>query len=91
MADADALREGGAPNRLTPPSSGEPGPIGSAPEAEKTMSLVDHLGELRTRLIRSILAVGVGAAVGFYVSSTIRRYLIELLPSGHVQILSPGD
>jgi sec-independent protein translocase protein TatC len=91
MADADALREGGAPNRLTPPAPGAPGPIGSAPEVDKTMSLVDHLGELRSRIIRSILAVGVGAAIGFFVSQTIRRYLIELLPSGHVQILSPGD
>jgi len=29
--------------------------------------------------------------VGFALSSTVRRYLIELLPSQQVQILSPGD
>jgi sec-independent protein translocase protein TatC len=91
MTDADALREGGAPNRLTPPSSGVPGPVGSAPETDKTMSLVDHLGELRNRVIRSIIAVGLGAAIGFLLSQRVRQYMIELLPSGHVQALSPGD
>ena len=91
MADADALREAGAPSHLTPPSSGVPAPIGSAPGADKTMTLVDHLGELRSRIIRSILAVGVGAGVGFVLSSNVRRILIELLPSNQVQALSPGD
>ena len=55
------------------------------------MTLVDHLGELRTRIIRSILAVAVGAVIGFILSQRVRQYLIELLPSGHVQALSPGD
>jgi sec-independent protein translocase protein TatC len=91
MADADALREGGAPNRLTPPSSGVPGPVGSAPEADKTMTLVDHLGELRSRLIRSILAVAVGGVIGFLAASSVRGYLIELLPTSRVQALGVGD
>jgi sec-independent protein translocase protein TatC len=91
MADADALGEVAAPNRLPAPSSGAPGSAGSAPEADRTMTLVDHLGELRTRLIRSILAVAIGAVIGFILSQRVRQYLIELLPSGHVQALSPGD
>jgi sec-independent protein translocase protein TatC len=91
MADADALGEVAAPNRLPSPSSGAPEPTGSVPQADRTMSLVDHLGELRTRLIRSILAVGIGAAIGFILSQRVRQYLIQLLPSGHVQALSPGD
>ena len=91
MADVDTLGEITAPNRLPAPSSGAPGPTGAAPEADKTMSLVDHLGELRSRIIRSVLAVAIGAVVGFALSSTVRRYLIELLPSQQVQILSPGD
>lgn len=80
MTDVDALREGG------------PGPGASAPETEKVMSLVDHLGELRTRIIRSILAVAVGSAIGFYFTPTIQRILILPLPeaSRHLQVLDPG-
>jgi len=89
MTDADALREGGVPERLpTPPS---PAPGAGAPEAEKVMSLVDHLGELRTRLVRSIIAVAVGSAIGFYAAPRVRATLIQLLPSDQVQALGPGD
>jgi sec-independent protein translocase protein TatC len=91
MADVDALGEVAAPNRLPSPSPGAPGSAGSAPEVDRTMTLVDHLGELRTRLIRSILAIAIGAVIGFILSQRVRQYLIELLPSGHVQALSPGD
>src|SRR5688500_3701933 len=89
MTDADALREGGVPDRLPPPS---PAPGASAPDAEKVMSLVDHLGELRTRLVRSILAVAVGSAGGFYFARDIQRILISPLPEGaeRLQILDPG-
>ena len=88
MTDVDALREGGVPERLPPPS---PAPGASAPESEKVMSLVDHLGELRTRLVRSILAIAVGSAIGFLVAPQVRATLILILPSGQVQALGPGD
>ena len=89
MTDVDALREGGVPERLPPPS---PAPGAGAPEAEKVMSLVDHLGELRTRLVRSILAVAMGSAVGFYFMRDIQRILISPLPDAaeRLQILDPG-
>ena len=55
------------------------------------MSLVDHLGELRDRLFRVILAVVAGAAVGFYFAETIRNALLDLIPDGTAQTLGPGD
>jgi len=55
------------------------------------MSLVDHLGELRTRLFRIILGVTAGAVVGFYFSTPIRNALLDLIPDGTAQTLGPGD
>jgi sec-independent protein translocase protein TatC len=55
------------------------------------MSLVDHLGELRSRLFRSILAIVAGSVVGFYFSVPIRDLLLVPLPTGQVQVLGPGD
>jgi sec-independent protein translocase protein TatC len=54
------------------------------------MSLVDHLSELRSRIIKSLLAVAVGSAIGFYFSTPI----IELLAKpagGKLLNLAPGD
>ena len=45
------------------------------------MSLVDHLGELRTRIFRSILAVAVGAVLGFAVSDQAISILRSPIPS----------
>ena len=55
------------------------------------MSLVDHLGELRTRLFRIVLGVTAGAVVGFYFSTPIRNALLDLIPDGTAQTLGPGD
>jgi sec-independent protein translocase protein TatC len=94
MTDADALREGGVPERLPAPAGPPPDtgpPSTTSPEGEKVMSLVDHLGELRTRVARSVLAIAIGSAVGFYFAPAVRRTLIVLLPSDRVQALGPGD
>jgi sec-independent protein translocase protein TatC len=89
MADADALLEPGVTGL---PSTPDPvPPPAAAPGDESVMSLVDHLGELRTRLFRSILAVAVGSAFGFYFAVPIRNFLIEPLPGDKVQVLGIGD
>jgi sec-independent protein translocase protein TatC len=52
------------------------------PEIRETgvMSLVEHLSELRTRIVRSILAIGVGAVVGFAFAERIEAILKAPLP-----------
>ena len=95
MADADALRDAGRP--ITVP--GDPGrssppvtpPVPAAPGDETVMTLVDHLSELRDRIVRSVLAIAVGSVIGFWFWKDIRNILIAPLPTGTVQVLGPGD
>ena len=89
MADADALRDAGLTGV---PATPEPAPPPTAaPGDETVMSLVDHLDELRKRLFRVILAVVAGGVIGFYFATTVRNYLLALLPDGSAQTLGPGD
>jgi sec-independent protein translocase protein TatC len=92
MADADAVRGAGVTDRL-PSSPSEPGSGPSPAAPETVMTLVDHLAELRTRLVRSILAIVVGSAIGFYFAPAIRRILVTPLPATAqpLQVLGPGD
>ena len=85
MADA------GTPGASAAPQAPTPTVPAAVPEDGAVMSLVDHLGELRTRLFRIILAVVAGSAVGFYFAIDIRNAIVGLLPSGQVQTLGPGD
>lgn len=92
MADTDAVRGAGLPDHLpatqTPPSPGQP-----TAEPEKVMTLVDHLTELRSRIVRSVLAVAVGTAIGFYFFKPLRDLLMQPLPPDKrtLQALAPGD
>jgi sec-independent protein translocase protein TatC len=77
MADADAVRDAGLPVRLTP--SPEPDPPPAAPAAGE-MTLVDHLVELRNRLIKVVLAVAVASVLGFLVSDQVISILRAPIP-----------
>src|SRR5512141_2504864 len=91
MADAETLREAGVPALPGAPDPGSTPPGVTATTDESVMSLMDHLGELRTRLFRSILAVVAGSVVGFYFATPIRNILLDPLPDGRVQVLGIGD
>jgi sec-independent protein translocase protein TatC len=81
MAETDVVREAGRPERL--PTA----------EPEKVMTLVDHLTELRKRVVRSILAIVAGTAIGFYFARPLQGVLIAPLPAEQMplQTLAPGD
>jgi sec-independent protein translocase protein TatC len=60
--------------------------------SSSVMPLVDHLAELRNRIIWSALAVAVGSAVGFLLSEEAIKVLRAPLPSSQPLIyLSIGD
>jgi sec-independent protein translocase protein TatC len=50
---------------------------------EEQAELVEHLGELRTRLVVSLVAVGVGFAVAYVFHGTLLHWLNAPLPDGH--------
>jgi sec-independent protein translocase protein TatC len=79
MADADALREPGVTGLPAGPEP-QPAPPPAAPADESVMSLVDHLGELRSRLFKCILAIALGGVVGFLVSDQIIAILRAPIP-----------
>jgi sec-independent protein translocase protein TatC len=94
VADADAVQDGAIGARLTPgptsPTPPAPAPAAPAPVTGE-MTLVEHLVELRGRIVKSLIAVGLGTAVGFFFWKQIRDILIAPLPTGRVQVLGPGD
>jgi sec-independent protein translocase protein TatC len=91
MADADAVRGAGVPGRL--PSAEPPPGSGAPPAPETVMTLVDHLTELRSRIIWSIVAIVVGSVIGFVLAPTIQHFLTSPLPASALplQVLGPGD
>src|ERR1700730_16202720 len=80
MADGDALREGLLPgvavvtDPASAPAAAPSGPSSQSAD-ETSMSLVEHLSELRWRLFVIIVAIGTFTLVGF----TRAERLLEIL------------
>ena len=97
MADAEAVRgtgvRGPVPESrvitapVAPPEPESRPPVVSGDQG--VMSLLEHLTELRSRLIRAVLAVAAGSVVGFLLAPRIIDILIA--PVGQVQVLGLGD
>jgi sec-independent protein translocase protein TatC len=97
MADADAAREPGLPARI--PGLDSPAPIDPGPSTStaptvtagaEAMSLADHLGELRSRLIKMIVAIVALAVVGYWRSGAIIDLLRSPIAGRKLVSLSAG-
>lgn len=75
MAEADAARQAGAPAPVAP-TPGSAAPL-SPPADETTMSLVDHLNELRSRIVKTVAAILAFSVLGYLRAGAI----IDLLRS----------
>jgi sec-independent protein translocase protein TatC len=73
----------GSAEVIVDPETGAPSVVDPA-----TMTLVDHLSELRRRIAISILAVLLGAVVGFILAPSIITLLVSPLPNNEVVFLT---
>lgn len=80
MADVDALRRPDGLIPTEPPAAQGPGARGAESPEKDVMSLVGHLSELRSRLVRSVIAVLVGGVVGFAFGDRVISFLKAPLP-----------
>lgn len=79
----------GSATLAAPDEAPPPPPAGE----ERVMTLVDHLTELRDRVVKSIIAIALGGVLGFLVSDFVVGLLYRALPEGSppLQVFSPGD
>ena len=90
MADADAVRDAGLPvSRAPDPEADPPAPGPGA--ASTDMTLVDHLAELRDRIVKVLIVVILTSLVGFYFATPIIGILVAPLPNNQLQFTGLGD
>ena len=61
----------------------------TAADDDGSMTLIAHLTELRSRLIKCLLAVAVGSSVGYYFIDDIMHYLT--VPVGKLYYMQPAE
>jgi len=90
LADGEGVSAGASPALTSTGSAVSPPSAPAEPEA--VMSLVDHLAELRNRIIWSIGAIALGAVVGFAAGEPIIAFLRAPLPTEQPLVFtSVGD
>src|SRR5262245_29673093 len=62
--------------RRTPASRGAPGKPGKGKSKDATMTVVEHLTELRNRIIYSLIAVGLASVVCFVLFQHIVSFVV---------------
>ncbi len=72
-------QEHGGKNRLS-----RSAPSGNLPMNDTELPLLEHIAELRQRLLRSILAIILGAGAGLIITQPVLRRLVHPLKGGEV-------
>src|SRR2546427_410997 len=64
--------------------------------SEGRMGFLEHLDELRSRIIRSCIAIGLGMSVAFFFVDPISNFILQptlrmLPPGGQLVFIRPGE
>ena len=87
-AQAPAVAPPAAPTEFETFEEEQPA-AGEEQLGDGSMSLTAHLTELRSRLIKSLVAVAIGSCVGYYFIEDIMHYLT--LPAGKLYYMQPSE
>ncbi len=95
MADADLTRDGAATLLPVPqppaPGPAAPGPLVPPPADGALMPLFDHLAELRRRVGIAVLAIAIGAVLGFLFAPRIIEIVKAPYGDAPLLLLNPGE
>ena len=83
MAEEQKYEEIEAPKQIGAPADAE------AVLDDGSMSLIAHLTELRSRLIKCLVATALGSVVGYYYIQEIMHYIT--LPAGKLYYMQPAE
>ena len=83
MAEEQKYEEIEAPKQIGAPADAEP------VLDDGSMSLIAHLTELRSRIIKCLVAAGLGSVVGYYYIQEIMHYIT--LPAGKLYYMQPAE
>ena len=63
--------------------------VGAVPNNSQQMTLVGHLGELRRRLVVSVVAIVAGSSGAYIFVEDLMRFVIA--PAGRLYFMSPAE